>query len=68
MGEYITRASQPASELPCDVTPEMVAAGEAVLWQLAGEVTKGALAKEVYLAMAACDRQRGVQGIAKVAS
>ena len=37
-----------------EVTPEMVAAGAAVLAQLEGEVSQSSLAREVFLAMAAC--------------
>lgn len=35
-----------------DVTPEMVEAGEAIVFELAGEVSKATLAKEVWKAMA----------------
>lgn len=34
-----------------DVTPTMVEAGVAILWELAGEVSKATLAKEVFQAM-----------------
>ncbi len=48
-----TRLLKRASLQRCDVTPEMVSAGASVLWELAGETSKEAQAREVFLAMAA---------------
>lgn len=49
-----------------EVTPEMVSAGASVLWELEGEVSKEALAREVFRAMARCrphlDGSRSSQG------
>ena len=44
-----------------EVTPEMIAAGVSVLYELEGEVSKSTLARQLYLAMAALQPPHALQ-------